>query len=156
MTKAAHIDLFLRAVLAGACIIGMWGDFESINAGPAEARAAGATMIGTGLTPEGIWQNAVAFDLMNENSYRCAHYNDFHNTAPPLAARSRGLRTQLRFASDCGLKSFASNCGLKVATAIMKCAVGSSAGVQLSPSRGGWAGTPIVAMARKSQPQRSS
>lgn len=49
---------------------GMWGDFNSIATGPAAARAAGATMIGTGLTPEGVWQNPVVFDLMNENSYR--------------------------------------------------------------------------------------
>lgn len=51
---------------------GMWGDLRSINAGPAEARANGSTIVGTGLTPEGVWQNAVVFDLMNENSYRSA------------------------------------------------------------------------------------
>ena len=74
------------------------GDFASINAGPAEARASGATMIGTGLTPEGVWHNAVAFDLMNENSYRSsavdleewvAQYSArrYHATTPVAAAQ---------------------------------------------------------------------
>lgn len=30
----------------------------------------GSTMIGTGLTPEGINQNYVIYDLMNEMAYR--------------------------------------------------------------------------------------
>jgi alpha-N-acetylglucosaminidase len=51
---------------------GLWGDLPSLSVGPALSRSNGSSIIGTGLTPEGIWQNAVAFDLMNENSYRAA------------------------------------------------------------------------------------
>lgn len=71
---------------------GMWGDFESINAGPAAARAAGATMIGTGLTPEGVWQNAVVFDLMNENSYRSGAV-DLRDWVARYASRRYGAQT---------------------------------------------------------------
>ena len=71
---------------------GLWGDFESINAGPAAARAAGATIIGTGLTPEGVWQNAVVFDLMNENSYRNSAV-DLEDWVARYASRRYGAQT---------------------------------------------------------------
>ena len=71
---------------------------QSISVGPAQSRGNGSSIIGTGLTPEGIWQNAVAFDLMNENSYRSsavdleewvAQYSArrYHATTPVAAAQ---------------------------------------------------------------------
>lgn len=65
---------------------GMWGDFLSISTGPSQARAAGATMVGVGLTPEGIFQNPVVFDLMNENAYR--------HTAADLPAWTRSYASR--------------------------------------------------------------
>ncbi|XP_048470464.1 alpha-N-acetylglucosaminidase isoform X2 [Rhincodon typus] len=47
--------------------IGMYGTVESINKGPFEARSfPHSTMVGTGITPEGIEQNDVVYELMNE------------------------------------------------------------------------------------------
>ena len=72
---------------------GMWGDFASISTGPAAARAAGATIIGTGLTPEGVWQNPVVYDLMNENSYRSAAKVDLMDWVARYSRRRYGAAT---------------------------------------------------------------
>ncbi|XP_034938192.1 alpha-N-acetylglucosaminidase isoform X2 [Chelonus insularis] len=51
--------------------LGMFGSAAIINERVFEARNMnGSTMIGTGLTPEGINQNYVIYDLMNEMAYR--------------------------------------------------------------------------------------
>ncbi|XP_054015935.1 alpha-N-acetylglucosaminidase [Hylaeus anthracinus] len=51
--------------------LGMFGSAKIINNRVFEARNAnGSMMIGTGLTPEGINQNYVIYDLMNEMAYR--------------------------------------------------------------------------------------
>ncbi|XP_031845745.1 N-acetyl-alpha-glucosaminidase [Nomia melanderi] len=51
--------------------LGMFGSANIINRRIFEARnMPGSTMIGTGLTPEGINQNYVIYDLMNEMAYR--------------------------------------------------------------------------------------
>ncbi|XP_057318664.1 alpha-N-acetylglucosaminidase [Microplitis mediator] len=51
--------------------LGMFGSAEIINQRVIEARNMnGSTMIGTGLTPEGINQNYVIYELMNEMAYR--------------------------------------------------------------------------------------
>ncbi|XP_031787626.1 alpha-N-acetylglucosaminidase isoform X1 [Nasonia vitripennis] len=51
--------------------LGMFGSAGVINKGVFEARTTnGSTMIGTGLTPEGINQNYVIYEFMNEMSYR--------------------------------------------------------------------------------------
>ncbi|XP_046825310.1 alpha-N-acetylglucosaminidase isoform X1 [Vespa crabro] len=51
--------------------LGMFGSAEIINKRVFEGRnMADSTMIGTGLTPEGINQNYVIYELMNEMSYR--------------------------------------------------------------------------------------
>ncbi|KAK0077799.1 hypothetical protein PV325_003443, partial [Microctonus aethiopoides] len=51
--------------------LGMFGSAEIINKRVIEARKmTGSTMIGTGLTPEGINQNYVIYELMNEMAYR--------------------------------------------------------------------------------------
>ncbi|XP_058791535.1 alpha-N-acetylglucosaminidase [Phymastichus coffea] len=51
--------------------LGMFGSADIINERVFEGRQMnGSTMIGTGLTPEGINQNYVIYDLMNEMSYR--------------------------------------------------------------------------------------
>ncbi|XP_032890693.1 alpha-N-acetylglucosaminidase isoform X1 [Amblyraja radiata] len=50
---------------------GMYGTVETINRGPFEARAfPNSTMVGTGITPEGIEQNDVVYELMNEIGWR--------------------------------------------------------------------------------------
>lgn len=47
--------------------------------GPQEARSMlGSTMIGTGLTPEGIFQNDVMYEFMNENAWRKSPRNISH------------------------------------------------------------------------------
>ncbi|KAG9434718.1 alpha-N-acetylglucosaminidase isoform X1 [Apis mellifera carnica] len=51
--------------------LGMFGSAEIINHRVFEARNMnGSTMVGTGLTPEGINQNYVIYELMNEMAYR--------------------------------------------------------------------------------------
>ncbi|XP_075223790.1 N-acetyl-alpha-glucosaminidase [Lycorma delicatula] len=51
--------------------LGMHGTVTQVNEGPFKARnMINSTMIGTGLTPEGINQNYVMYDLMNEMSWR--------------------------------------------------------------------------------------
>ena len=51
--------------------LGMFGSAKIINHHVFEGRNMnGSTMIGTGLTPEGINQNYVIYDLMNEMAYR--------------------------------------------------------------------------------------
>lgn len=48
----------------------LYGVIETVNQGPFVARKfANSTMIGTGLTPEGIFQNEVMYEFMNENAY---------------------------------------------------------------------------------------
>ena len=48
-------------------------------------------MIGTGLTPEGVFQNAVVFDLMNENAYRAGAV-DLPDWVARYASRRYGAR----------------------------------------------------------------
>ncbi|XP_043288874.1 alpha-N-acetylglucosaminidase [Venturia canescens] len=51
--------------------LGMFGSAEIVNERTFEARTMNdSTMIGTGLTPEGINQNYVIYELMNEMGYR--------------------------------------------------------------------------------------
>ncbi|XP_020300841.1 alpha-N-acetylglucosaminidase [Pseudomyrmex gracilis] len=51
--------------------LGMFGSAQIINQRTFEARNMnGSTMVGTGLTPEGINQNYVIYELMNEMAYR--------------------------------------------------------------------------------------
>lgn len=53
--------------------LGMFGNVITINKDVYEARSRnGSTMIGTGLTPEGINQNYVIYDLMLESAWRKA------------------------------------------------------------------------------------
>lgn len=56
--------------------LGMFGSLEIINQLPFAARKInGSTMIGTGLTPEGINQNYIVYDLMNEMAWRSGPVN---------------------------------------------------------------------------------
>jgi alpha-N-acetylglucosaminidase len=51
--------------------LGMFGSSSIVNESPIEARnAEGSTMIGTGVTPEGINQNYVIYELMTEAAWR--------------------------------------------------------------------------------------
>ncbi|XP_065206466.1 alpha-N-acetylglucosaminidase [Planococcus citri] len=51
--------------------LGMHGSFDIVNERVIEARnAPNSTMIGTGITPEGINQNYVIYDFMTESSWR--------------------------------------------------------------------------------------
>lgn len=52
-------------------VLGLYGSLDAVNMGPKKARdAAHSTMIGIGLTPEGIFQNDIMFEFMNENAWR--------------------------------------------------------------------------------------
>ncbi|XP_029641945.1 alpha-N-acetylglucosaminidase isoform X2 [Octopus sinensis] len=47
----------------------LYGDLESVNVGPANARSpANSSMIGTGLSPEGIFQNYVMYEFLLDES----------------------------------------------------------------------------------------
>ncbi|XP_047117354.1 alpha-N-acetylglucosaminidase isoform X1 [Schistocerca piceifrons] len=51
--------------------LGLYGAIENVNRGVFQGRSmANSTMVGTGLTPEGINQNYVMYDFMNEMSWR--------------------------------------------------------------------------------------
>lgn len=51
--------------------LGMFGSADKVNLGPFAARSMqNSTMIGTGVTPEGINQNYVIYDLMSEMAWR--------------------------------------------------------------------------------------
>ncbi|XP_039286739.1 alpha-N-acetylglucosaminidase isoform X2 [Nilaparvata lugens] len=51
--------------------LGLQGSAENLNLGPFKARIfANSSMIGTGLTPEGINQNYIVYDIMSEVGYR--------------------------------------------------------------------------------------
>ncbi|CAN8004413.1 unnamed protein product, partial [Ixodes hexagonus] len=52
-------------------VLSLYGSLDAVNTGPQNARNANhSTMIGTGLTPEGIFQNDMMFEFMNENAWR--------------------------------------------------------------------------------------
>ncbi|XP_053309632.1 alpha-N-acetylglucosaminidase [Spea bombifrons] len=55
---------------------GLFGKVESINKGPFDAISfQNSTMVGTGLTPEGIEQNDMIYELMNEIGWRSEPLN---------------------------------------------------------------------------------
>ncbi|XP_072105359.1 alpha-N-acetylglucosaminidase [Mobula birostris] len=71
---------------------GMYGTVESINRGPFKARAfPNSTMVGTGITPEGIEQNDVVYELMNEISW-CQKPLNLTEWAVSYAQRRYGKR----------------------------------------------------------------
>ncbi|XP_053394344.1 alpha-N-acetylglucosaminidase-like isoform X2 [Mercenaria mercenaria] len=54
----------------------LYGVIDNVNEGPFNARKfVNSTMIGTGLTPEGIFQNEVMYEIMNENAYAASPRN---------------------------------------------------------------------------------
>ena len=54
---------------------GMWGDMKSISNGPVDAKNTNSTIVGTGLTMEGINQNAMLYEMMNEMGYRTSNFS---------------------------------------------------------------------------------
>ena len=51
--------------------LGLYGSIQTVTTGPVEALvAAGSTIIGTGIAPEGIEQNDVMYELMNEMGWK--------------------------------------------------------------------------------------
>ncbi|XP_071967830.1 alpha-N-acetylglucosaminidase [Engystomops pustulosus] len=55
---------------------GLYGKVDTINTGPFEAMSfKESTMVGTGLTPEGIEQNDMIYELMNEIGWRSSPLN---------------------------------------------------------------------------------
>jgi alpha-N-acetylglucosaminidase len=72
---------------------GLWGDWASLNENPPAALRAAPNMLGTGLTPEGIFQNAATFELMNENSYRSVAEKDLSEWAERYSYRRYGPGT---------------------------------------------------------------
>lgn len=56
--------------------LGLYGAVENVNAGVFDGRSlVNGTMVGTGLTPEGINQNYVIYELMNEMAWRTEPVN---------------------------------------------------------------------------------
>lgn len=56
--------------------IGLFGELISVSTGPiSAAKHPGSTMIGTGITPEGIEQNYVMYELMNEMGWRSEDFD---------------------------------------------------------------------------------
>ncbi|XP_073428428.1 alpha-N-acetylglucosaminidase [Dendrobates tinctorius] len=55
---------------------GLYGNVDTVNSGPFEAMSFNdSTMVGTGLTPEGIEQNDMIYELMNEIGWRSKPLN---------------------------------------------------------------------------------
>ena len=52
--------------------MGLYGRVEDVISGPRLARATAPNMVGTGLTPEGIFTNYVMYDLMTEMGWSAA------------------------------------------------------------------------------------
>ncbi|KOB71807.1 putative alpha-N-acetyl glucosaminidase [Operophtera brumata] len=71
--------------------LGMFGNIVTINKDVYEARSQnGSTMIGIGLTPEGINQNYVVYDLMLESAWRKGPVVDMEAWAREYARRRYG------------------------------------------------------------------
>ncbi|XP_050552048.1 alpha-N-acetylglucosaminidase-like [Spodoptera frugiperda] len=71
--------------------LGMFGNMVTINKDVYEVRArANSTMIGIGLTPEGINQNYVVYDLMLESAWRKSPVKDLNAWAADYAERRYG------------------------------------------------------------------
>uniref|UniRef100_K7GA28 Alpha-N-acetylglucosaminidase n=1 Tax=Pelodiscus sinensis TaxID=13735 RepID=K7GA28_PELSI len=71
---------------------GLFGTVESVNQGPFDARRfPNSTMVGTGLTPEGIEQNDMVYELMSELGWRQAPV-DLRQWVADYATRRYGAR----------------------------------------------------------------
>ncbi|XP_041968860.1 alpha-N-acetylglucosaminidase [Aricia agestis] len=71
--------------------LGMFGNTKSINKNVYEARnLRNSTMIGVGLTPEGINQNYVVYDLMLESAWRKTPIEDLNAWVEAYAERRYG------------------------------------------------------------------
>ncbi|XP_074835361.1 alpha-N-acetylglucosaminidase [Carettochelys insculpta] len=71
---------------------GLFGAVESINRGPFDARRfPNSTLVGTGLTPEGIEQNDMIFELMNELGWSQGPL-DLHRWVADYAERRYGAK----------------------------------------------------------------
>lgn len=71
--------------------LGMFGNVQTINKDVYDARSiANSTMIGVGLTPEGINQNYVVYDLMLESAWRKGPITDMEAWAGDYAERRYG------------------------------------------------------------------
>ncbi|KAG8193238.1 hypothetical protein JTE90_005585 [Oedothorax gibbosus] len=74
---------------------GLYGSMENVSSGPIEGRNfAGSTMIGTGITPEGIETNDIVYELMNENAWRKEPV-DLHEWVHDFAIRRYGTDSAL-------------------------------------------------------------
>ncbi|KAJ2941166.1 hypothetical protein O0L34_g10400 [Tuta absoluta] len=71
--------------------LGMFGNMQTINTVVYEVRnRTNSTMIGTGLTPEGIHQNYVVYDLMLESAWRKKPVEDLDTWVEEYAERRYG------------------------------------------------------------------
>ncbi|XP_023950490.2 alpha-N-acetylglucosaminidase [Bicyclus anynana] len=77
--------------------LGMFGSMQTINKDVYEARKQlNSTMIGTGLTPEGINQNYVVYDLMLESAWRPRPVEDLNEWVSDYAERRYGCNATAR------------------------------------------------------------
>ncbi|KAF9424363.1 hypothetical protein HW555_000502 [Spodoptera exigua] len=73
--------------------LGMFGNMVTINKDVYEVRSqANSTMIGIGLTPEGINQNYVVYDLMLESAWRKSPVEDLNAWVADYAERRYGCK----------------------------------------------------------------
>ncbi|CAG4990497.1 unnamed protein product [Colias eurytheme] len=74
--------------------LGMFGSINTINNDVYETRKRiNSTMIGIGLTPEGINQNYVVYDLMLESAWRASPVQDLNKWVADYAERRYGCNT---------------------------------------------------------------
>lgn len=77
--------------------LGMFGSMQTINKDVYEVRhRINSTMIGTGLTPEGINQNYVVYDLMLESAWRKRPVEDLNQWVSDYAERRYGCNSTAR------------------------------------------------------------
>lgn len=94
--------------------VGMYGVMPTINSGPFEAMATpGNTMIGIGLTPEGIEQNYMVYEFMVENMWR---------QGPVDMSEWVRLYTQRRYGANCN--AFAVSAQLTLLGTVFSCTSG--------------------------------
>ncbi|XP_035699107.1 alpha-N-acetylglucosaminidase-like [Branchiostoma floridae] len=73
--------------------LGMYGTVKTVNQGPFLARKyLGSTMVGTGLTPEGIDQNYIMYELMNEVAWMPQPFQILDNWASDYAWSRYGVK----------------------------------------------------------------
>lgn len=74
---------------------GLFGSISNVNSGPFKGRSfPNSTMVGTGLTPEGIEQNDIMYEFMNEMAWRTEPVDDLEVWAADYTERRYAVRNE--------------------------------------------------------------